>query len=852
MEVLRSLRAIRAESGAWARFRATCLHDYNGAATRLWLILALSGTVALAWSIVDVAGQSAVARWQILGWTGIVAIAAAFPVQIPRSKYSIAPGDIVVFMLLALFGTPSAVIAAAVEGLIGAIRTTTRLSSRIASLAAAASAMTISGTIFEIVQPWLGEQGLAGAAARLAALAIAAIAYYAMITGALMQIVYLKRGDRLTPSAWFGNTSWVGTLYLLSAVVAGLLSLNAQEFGRSTSVVSALVIALSVILVRTHFRRQVAEHDAQEARVAAAELEAERNQKRFHSAFTQASIGMAIVSPGGTVLQINQALSALLGSDDAQVLQQPFTRLLHPSDVALLERRVAGLAAQRDDRFSIELRCLGGDGREIWVSLHCAPFGDRAPADSGLIYQLHDITSRRRAEGELHHIAYHDSLTDLANRNCFHERLRVAVERHRGGSGPGFAVMCLDLDRFKTVNDSLGHPAGDELLKQVARRLAACVRPEDLVARLGGDEFAVLLESVRRHDDAIELGRRLLQALEEPAFVNGTEVRPVASIGITFSDLGYRESDEMLRDADIAMYKAKADGKGRIALFDAGLHGQLGHRLQLEADLRRAIGDGQLSLVFQPLYDLEPFRLCGFEALARWVHPQHGVISPGVFVPLAEETGNIEALTAWAIEEAVRQLAVWRRESRELGELVMHVNVSGTDLSRQRLVPHVRSVLGHHRLPPSLLTLEITESTLMGQREQALHSLAELRDLGVRLGIDDFGTGYSSLAYLSTLPFDCLKIDQSFVAGMHESPQNIEIIRAVLSLGDALKKVVIAEGIETHEQLRRLKDLGTPVGQGYLLARPMAPGQIRDLLFAPETARARRYSKPSAASARAR
>jgi EAL domain-containing protein (putative c-di-GMP-specific phosphodiesterase class I) len=284
------------------------------------------------------------------------------------------------------------------------------------------------------------------------------------------------------------------------------------------------------------------------------------------------------------------------------------------------------------------------------------------------------------------------------------------------------------------------------------------------------------------------------------------------------------------------MYKAKADGKGQLALFDASLHEQLGYKLQLEADLRRAIGEGQLSLSYQPLFDLEPYRLNGFEALARWTHPVRGSISPSVFIALAEETGCIEALTQWAIDEAVRQLATWRRERPQYDDLVMHVNVSGKDLSRPHLVPHVRDVLQRHELPARLLTLEITESTLMEQRELALAALAELCELGVKLGIDDFGTGYSSLAYLSTLPFDCLKIDRSFVIGMHKSPQNVEIVRTILSLGRSLNKQVIAEGIETHEQLLRLKQLGTPVGQGYLLARPLAALQVQELLLDPSVA----------------
>ena len=826
----------RVSSGRWARFHRAYLHDYNPAATRFWLGVALSGALALGVCAVGIAHMETSDLWEVLGWSSLAAIAAAFPIQIPRSKHSIASGDVVIFLLLAMHGAPAAVLAAGIEGLIASTRSSIRVSSRIASVSAATVAMTIAGALFSLLQPWLLTHGLPPAAGHLTALAAAALVYFVISTTALTQIVYLKRGVRLTLSDWFANTSWVGTLYLVSAVLAGLLSLNAQQFGRSAVAAGMLIVALSLALLRAHFRQQIAQHEAQEERVKAAELEAEQNQKRFHAAFTHASIGMAIVSADGTLLQSNQALCALLGYGEGQLHGRSFSGLLHPGDARLLDRHVDGVTARREDAFSIELRCLGADRCETWVSLHCARFDDHATADAVLIFQLHDITSRRRAEGELHHIAYHDSLTDLPNRNCFLERLTAAVELSRTERRTGFAVMYLDLDRFKLVNDSLGHPAGDEMLKEVARRLSACVRPRDLVARLSGDEFAILLEDTSQQADVVALGQRLLQALNQATSINGTELRPQASIGITFSDLGYREPEEMLRDADLAMYKAKSEGKGRLALFDASLHEQLGHKLQLEADLRRAIGEGQLSLAYQPLFDLDPYQLIGFEALARWTHPVRGVISPAVFIALAEETGCIQALTAWAIDEAVTQLAAWRHQSPQLVDLVMHVNVSGKDLSRSQLVPHVDSVLRRRGLPARLLTLEITESALMEQRELALRTLADLCGLGVKLGIDDFGTGYSSLAYLSTLPFDCLKVDRSFVIGMHKSPKNVEIVRTILLLGRSLNKQVIAEGIETHEQLRRLKELGAPVGQGYLLARPLSPAQVSEFLLEPRMA----------------
>jgi diguanylate cyclase (GGDEF)-like protein len=394
--------------------------------------------------------------------------------------------------------------------------------------------------------------------------------------------------------------------------------------------------------------------------------------------------------------------------------------------------------------------------------------------------------------------------------------------------------MFLDLDRFKVVNDSLGHIAGNAMLRVVARRLAESVQPGDVVARLGGDEFAVLLQSIDDPEAAVALAHHLLNTLAAPIQINGTEVVPGASIGVTFSDLGERSTDEVLRDADLAMYEAKATGRNRVTVFDAGMHERIAEKMQLESDLRRAIAEGQLTLVFQPMYELEPYRLVGFEALARWSHPLRGPISPLVFIALAEENGHIEALTAWVIERAAAQLAQWHAIGPHLVHLGVHVNISGRDLAHAYLVPHVRDVLARFALPARALTLEITETTLMGRLDIALGALQRMRELGVCFSIDDFGTGYSSLAYLSTLPIDHLKIDRSFVSGMDRSPDNVEIVRAMLTLGNTLKKTVVAEGIETPEQLATLRALGVHVGQGYLLSRPLRVEQVDALLHEDE------------------
>ena len=830
----------------WRGFRERQLFDYIPQAQRLWLALVLLGTAALAGAAWGLADLTRAELWQVLGWLLVVATAAAFPIPLPRGKQSVSGADLAIFLVLALHGPAAAVLCSATDALVATCRTSTRLSSRLGSTAMAATGMTLGGWLYALGRPLLEAQGLAAPAACIAMLAAAAALSCSVTTASIMKLMTLKRGLRLSWRDWRNQCSWVATLQLLSATLAAMLALYAEQFGRSSVAVGVLVMGLSLALLRSHFRRQIVEQQAQEARVAAAEQDAQHNQRRFTAAFSRASIGMAIVDADDCVLQANHALHQLLGFESPGLLQRPFRTLLHAGDAELLQRHVADVRARRSEMFSIELRCLGADRREAWVSLHCALFDEAAVAAGpageggapGLIYQLHDITSRRRAEGDLRHIAYHDSLTDLANRSCFAERLNSAVARSRSDRRSGFAVMVLDLDRFKIVNDSLGHGAGDELLKEVARRLSACVRPRDVVARLGGDEFAVLLEDTQDPQDALRLGERLLQALEQPVSINGTEMRPLASIGLTFSDLGYREPEEVLRDADLAMYQAKAAGKGRLALFDASLHEQLGQKLQLESDLRRAIGEGQLSLAYQPLFAMEPHRLNGFEALCRWTHPTRGNVSPGVFIALAEETGCIQALTAWAIDEAVRQHAAWQARAEAGGHagLVMHVNVSGKDLARPGFVDHVRGVLRRHGLPPGLLVLEITESTLMEHRDLALGALGQLTELGVKVGIDDFGTGYSSLAYLSTLPFDCLKIDRSFVIGMAASRKNEEIVRTVISLGRSLNKEVVAEGIETHEQLLRLRQMGVTIGQGYLLSRPLNPGQVQQLLLEPAVA----------------
>jgi len=825
-----------APTAVWSRLRQRHFFDYPVGSLRLWLLIAACGAAAWVWAALGLLAMPGGSRLHLVVGLGLVATAACFPLQLPRTHFTVLVADLFIFAMLAALGVPAAVLAATLEAFIGALRSSKRLSTRVSGPAAAAAAMVAAGSVFEFARHRLPALGWGSEVASMAGLCLAAAVFVGLTTAPLMQLMAMKKQRNLSLGTWLDTASWIVAMALGSAFIAGLVHLNAQRHGPGVLAVAAGVVLATTALLRATLRRHERERSKQDARVNQAQREAAISQQRFMAAFTHAAIGMAIVKLDGTMLQVNRAVCSLMQREETQLVGQAFVSLLHPGDATLFNRRTRDLVQDPEAFFAMELRCRifeGSEDSDVWVAVHCSRYDDPADQEGAghcLIFQLHDITSRHLAESRLQHIAYHDGLTDLANRGCFHERLEVAVERTRLDANERFAVMFLDLDRFKIVNDSLGHIAGNELLREVAQRLRGCVRPIDLVARLGGDEFAVLLEALSDAEAGMRLAQRVLTALSQPVVINGTEVLPGASVGITFSDLGYRTVDEVLRDADLAMYDAKARGRGQVAMFDISMHERAAEKLALEADLRHAIGEGQLSVHFQPLYELEAHRLYGFEALARWVHPVRGPVSPAVFIALAEESGHIEALTDWVIEHAAGQLAQWQRTLPDTAHLGMHINISGRDLARTDLSAYVQSVLTKHQLHPECLTLEITETTLMGRLDVALQTMGQLRDSGVRFSIDDFGTGYSSLAYLGTLPIDSLKIDRSFVMGMHDKPQNVEIIRAVLNLAQSLGRRVVAEGIETTEQLAVLRKLGVHIGQGYLLSRPLRAEQVKELL----------------------
>lgn len=432
-----------------------------------------------------------------------------------------------------------------------------------------------------------------------------------------------------------------------------------------------------------------------------------------------------------------------------------------------------------------------------------------------------EIADRRRAETKLAHDALHDALTELPNRVLLTERIQGAIQSAERDSTYQFAVLFIDLDRFKVVNDGLGHLMGDKFLKAIAQRLQHCLRPNDLIARFGGDEFGVFLDNIQGQMEAVQVAQRLLAALQTPFNVGDHTLFASASIGIAVGSAEHKNAADLLRDADLAMYSAKDNGRGCYALFNQELHIQSIKLLQIESDFHRALAEQEFILHYQPITCLKTSALIGFEALVRWQHSTQGFISPCEFIPIAEETGFIIPLGMWVLKEACRQLQAWHLKFPQRTEIAISINLASKQLRDPEFIKQLDMVIAETGLDGSALKLELTESMLVDNIESVLQTLSSIRARGIELSIDDFGTGYSSLSYLPRFPINTLKIDRSFVSQMTFDAENLEIVRAIASLAHSIGIDVVAEGIETVEQLEILQTLGCEYGQGYLISKPL-------------------------------
>ncbi|MEC4805435.1 MAG: PAS domain S-box protein [Jaaginema sp. PMC 1079.18] len=533
------------------------------------------------------------------------------------------------------------------------------------------------------------------------------------------------------------------------------------------------------------------------------------SEKRLNTIINNTSYGIVIVDNDGIILFVNTAatqifnrsLEALIGSD----LGIP-AMTSEPAELEIL--------ARRDRIINVEIRI-----KQIeWDN------------ESVKILSLQDITERKKTEAQLEHRAYYDILTDLPNRTLFMSQLTQALQRLHNQPSFRFAVLFLDLDRFKIVNDSLGHLAGDRLLVSLTQRLQTILRPLDTLARLGGDEFTILLEDIHSLEEVTDVARRINQALQLPLNVEGMSIVTTVSIGITLSHSGYTQPEHLLRDADLAMYRAKEKGRSRYEIFDQEMHSFAVEQLRLEHDLRLAIERGEFLAYYQPIINLHTQAIAGFEGLIRWQHPQQGLIPPDRFIPIAEETGLISVMGEWMLQHSCAQLRTWQTTFPHCEELTMSVNLSSKQLRDAELLTIIDRIITQTEIPSHTLKLELTESMLVDNVTEAIAILDQIRDRGIQLSIDDFGTGYSSLSYLHRFPVNTLKIDKSFVSRMDDRGNNREIVETILALAYQLDLDAIAEGVETQQQLQQLQTLGCQFGQGYYFAPPLSANAVAEFI----------------------
>jgi diguanylate cyclase (GGDEF)-like protein/PAS domain S-box-containing protein len=566
------------------------------------------------------------------------------------------------------------------------------------------------------------------------------------------------------------------------------------------------------------------------------EADLRKSERRYASLAAAAPVGIFHTDAEGKCLYVNERWCKIIGITPEVATTSGWLYGIHPNDQEIVLQEWCH-AVRKNRPFQLEYRIQQPDGTEIWVFGQAVAEFDNAGQITGYVRTITDISQQRaavrdrqQAEAKLLYNALHDPVTNLPNRNLLINRLELAINRAKRIADYQYAILFLDMDRFKIINDSLGHLAGDQLLNIIAQKIKAKIRQVDLAARLGSDEFVILLENIKGVQDAVYVAERILTEFQTPLMLNGYEVLITTSIGIVLGTQDYQQASDLIRDADIAMYRAKAQGRSCYKIFDTQMHTQALKRLNLESDLRKAIEREEFIVYYQPIFELNNSYLIGFEALVRWQHPTRGFVSPGDFVPIAEETGLIAYIDHWILHKACQQLATWKNQFSSQFPLKVSVNLSAQDLRKITLVQDVANILQETGLDGHCLTLEITESMLIENITETIKILEQLKSLGIQISIDDFGTGYSSLNYLHRLPADTLKIDRSFINQMQAGSRNCQVVKTIITLSNQLGLGVVAEGIETQEQLQSLQDLGCEFGQGYLFSQPLPAGKIEVLL----------------------
>jgi diguanylate cyclase (GGDEF)-like protein/PAS domain S-box-containing protein len=756
-----------------------------------------------------------------------VIVGARITIQIPRVKGLVSVSDTFVFLAVLLFSREAATLLAAAEGLCSSARFSKKTTTVLFNMCVMACSTFLATSALQFFRgPSVLHEGYS--ADYIIALSILACSQYVGNSG-IVAIGAALKTDQPFWRTWKEGFLWTSITYFAGAFAAGIVFQLIGSFGFYFFLATTPIIAVVYFTYSTYLKNiEASKSQAEQALGHVAALR--ESEERFRSAFDHAA-GMALTGPEGGWLKVNGSLCKMLGYSEAELLSRSFQSITHPQDLDGTLDQLNKLRRGTIADLQMEQRCINAKGEVLWILLSANAISNSRSESPNVIFQIQDITDRKRAEQKLVHDAFHDSLTGLPNRVLFVDHLKQSVERAKHRKHIPFAVLFLDFDRFKLVNDSMGHMVGDQLLIEISNRLRASVRPGDTVARLGGDEFTILLDDLNNVEEAEVVARRIVSKLAEPFSLFGHEVFTTVSIGIALSTARYQQPEEVLRDADTAMYRAKALGKARYAIFEATMHTAAVNQLRMETDLRQAVERKELGLDYQPIVCLTSGKIMGFEALLRWQHPSRGPIAPLEFIKVAEETGLIVPIGQWVLEQACQQVSQWQEHHQAESLVYVSVNLSAKQFLQPDLVDHIEYALQKADLSPACLKVEITESTAMENVDAAIGTLRRLRDLGIESSIDDFGTGYSSLSYLHRFPIAVLKVDRSFVSAMTDDAESLEIVRTIVMLAKTLKISTVAEGIETWAELEKLRTMKCDYGQGYFFSKALNPDGATGLLF---------------------
>ena len=760
-------------------------------------------------------------------------------VRIPKLKSHISVSDTFIFLTLLLYGGELAILLAAFEATISSWR----FCNKKITVFFNSAAMSIATTGVVIVLALFGlntEDKLHGRPGNLQSfiIALSLIAMTQFGVNTALATVYDSLKNSLPPwETWKKKYIWTFITYFFGVLGAGLLTQISEALGFAMLIAVVPVILFVFLTYRMYLSNvEISLHQAEQAEQYAKALEVQaaalsESEERFRSAFDYAPIGIALVSADGNLLKVNRALCEILGFSDEEFLEMNFRSMLHPEDLGVTLVKIADVTSGTAASSQMEHRYIHKSGHTVWASWSVSATGEASSSARNLIFQIQDITDKKQAEERLQHDATHDALTGLANRSLFMRQLSLALRKAHTRPGHNVSVLFIDLDRFKNVNDSLGHLFGDRLLIAIAGRLKECMRPNDLVARLGGDEFVILVEGDYKPDEVVHIAERILEKFRIPFRIKENEIYSSASIGILHASEKHATAEDMMRDADTAMYQAKRAGKARHEVFDENMHKAAKEALRLETELRRAVERDEIVALYQPIFSLATGEIEGLEALARWYHAELGEISPQRFIDLAEEIGLIDALGDKVMRRACLEFAHIQAASCGPEQLSLSINLSSKQFANASLVDRIKYILQETSFNPINLKLEITESVFFEYRQTAIEMLNALREMGIELNVDDFGTGYSNLAYLTTLPISSLKIDRSFVSMFTQTGASPAVVQTIIGLARNLGLRVVAEGVENETQLEELRKLDCDAAQGYYFARPMSLNEVKEFLL---------------------